>query len=279
MTPHPEGQWNEFARRWALHGPPLRPSPLDVEHYQAAVDALAARRPIRSAVILGVTPELHGLRWPSGTALCAVDRSAEMIAAVWPGPADAARLGDWTAPLLPAASVDLVLCDGGLHLLDADHGQPALVAELARSVAPGGRVVFRLFARPAPTDVPETTGAVLAALAAGAIADMNELKIRLGHALTPDAATGVALATVWQALHAAIGDRDAFFARLGWSPAAVAVIDLYRDSPVRYHFTTVDEAIDRFCGGPAPAFRLVEASPPAQRLGERCVHLCLERCP
>lgn len=268
-----QGQWNGIAGRWDMHGPPLRPSPKDVALYQQAVNDIAPR-PTNRALILGVTPELYGLRWPDGVVLKALDRSSEMIDTVWPGNPDQAILGDWGASVFEPASLDFVVCDGGLHLLDYPAGQTALADELANVVLPGGHVVFRLFLPPERRESPDQ---VLAELITGKIRDMNCLKLRLGHAMCGSPEEGVKLGDVWQFLHAHLGDRDAFFTQLGWDHRRVAVIDLYRDSPARYHFADLETVKAVFGADRHAPFEVVDIQAPDQLMGDQCVHLRLRR--
>ena len=268
-----QGQWDSLAARWERHGPPLRPGPLDVALYQRAVDQLG-QRPGVPALILGVTPEIYRLRWPEGTELRALDRSREMIDTVWPGRPEQAIEGEWGAPNFEPGSFDIVLCDGGLHLLDYPAGQSELVQQLARIVIPGGQVVFRLFLPPERREDPEQ---VIADLAAGQIRDMNCLKIRLMQAMTSSPVEGVMLDDVWQFLHTRIGDRESFFANLGWDSHRVAVIDLYRGSQARYHFADLDSVKALFGTDRATPFRRIDVTAPAHMMGDRCRHLRLER--
>ena len=263
-----------MATAWDLYGPPLRPSVLDVETYQAAVDAFAARRPLKEALILGVTPELCGLNWPEGTHLRALDRSPEMIETVWPGNTEMVIRGEWSTSGLPTAGIDLVFCDGGLHLLNYPTGQAALVAELTRIIAPGGEAVFRLFLPPLVTEAPDD---FVSALKRGEIADMNTLKLRLAHALTRTSEEGVALTAIWHFLHQRVPDHAAFFQRLGWSSGQAATFDFYRDSQAIYHFAPLERVLALFGTDRGMPFRVIDLTSPDQPMGEQCVHLRLER--
>lgn len=272
-----EGQWNQMARMWDRHGPPLRPSALDVERYQDAVDALAEQMPITTAVILGVTPEIQELAWPEGTQVVGCDRSPSMIEAVWRGQREDAVLGQWTDPLFAPASVQIVMCDGGLHLLGYPDGQERLVAQLARMLVPGGRAVFRLFLPPDPCPSPDE---VLDRLEDGAIASMSELKLALGHAMTSHAAQGVSLDAIWHRLHERIGfeERERFFGLLDWSRREYEVIDLYQASPVHYHFASLEEVLWLFCGKAMEGdFRLCSVSAASPDTWLPCRHLTVER--
>ena len=132
-------QWSQVARSWLQLGSPLRPTLEDVGFYQDAIAGWCANHPGRAprGLILGVTPELYGLDWPDAGLLRAVDRTIELIEHVWPGKREQVLHCEWRHAGLPKASSDIVLCDGGLHLLDYPDGQQQLAARLAEWLTPG----------------------------------------------------------------------------------------------------------------------------------------------
>ncbi len=202
--PLPQGQWPVVAGNWKQLGSPLRPVAEDVAFFERALREWCAAHPGAKprALILGVTPELYRLPWPDPALVRAADRTPAMIAHIWPGPAAHVIQADWRELPLPDASLDVVVCDGGLHLLDYPQGQSQLARTLARLIAPGGLFVVRLFV---PPPQPEGAPEVLGALLAGRIPDLNCLKLRLGMALQRSPATGVALHAVWQIAAASRG--------------------------------------------------------------------------
>jgi len=234
--------WREISRHWAQVGSPLRPSPADV-----AIIAEVARgwshvhgRAPR-VLILGVTPELCRLPWPEGSVVRALDRSVDMVKAVWPGEPAAATCGDWLAldRFFPPASFDLICCDGGLGMLSHPAGQQSLARLMKEVLAPGGRVLLRLFVPPQERETPE---AVLSDLRCGRVANMNVLKLRLLHALTPDLVTGVRLGEVYRRLIADEPDFEDLAARTGWPLEHIAAIGSYRGSDDRYHLVDAVQA-------------------------------------
>jgi hypothetical protein len=78
--------WSHHSQQWPLLGAPLRPSPADVRVFERwARSACPDGGPSpRLALLLGVTPECARMGWPEGIELTAVNRSPEMIDAVWP---------------------------------------------------------------------------------------------------------------------------------------------------------------------------------------------------
>ena len=242
-SPDPSNHWRTIALRWAEIGAPLRPVPEDVK--LVADEALAwtknnGRAP--RVLILGVTPELCRLDWPKGTSVCAVDQSPDMIRAVWPGDPAQVTTSNWldVGSVHASGLFDIVVCDGGLHLLPYPDGQSQLSQVIAKLLTPKGLAIFRLFALP---KVSESIAQVLAALANGKITDMNRLKLRVGMALQKDSTTGACLGDVWNCIAAVEPDLAALARRLGWRREHAEALVSYRDSSNRYYFSTPQAAI------------------------------------
>ncbi len=267
--------WPEVAHRWKQIGPPLRPVAEDVGAFERAVLSFALEKGPPRALILGVTPELYSLAWPVGSDVRAVDHTPAMIDVVWPGPREAVSCAEWTALPFSDASRDVALCDGGLHLLSYPAGQRLLASELERVLSPGGLFAIRLFLPPVKRESKEQ---VLADFMAGRVANLNELKLRLGPALTESAESGVELDRVYRAVHALAPDLEQLAERLGWDLEHLRAIETYRGSRVRYHFVTLDEVTGIFCAGGA-GFELVSRHEPGYALGERCPIIVLRRKP
>jgi SAM-dependent methyltransferase len=260
------GHWPELARRWEQVGPPLRPSTEDLAAYTAAISGWARDHGPPRGLILGVTPELYRLQWPAGADVLAIDHTQDMIDALWPGSRDAVVCADWMEMPLQTGSRDIVLCDGGLHLLSFPHGQCRIVRELHRVLCSNGLCIFRLYVPPPQCEAPED---VLEDLLAGRISNLNILKLRLGMALQQDVAQGVQLASVWDAVHSRAPDFHALAARLGWPTEHLMAINTYRDCPSHYHFSNVAQVRVLFCEDPG-GFELESIHAPAYELGERC---------
>ena len=267
------GQWAKVARNWKLHGPPLRPSLEDLRFSEEAVGAWRGQGSPPRVLLLGVTPELYRLSWKRGTDFLAVDHTMEVIEAVWPGPRAAVRCEDWLEMKLPAASRDIVLCDGGMNLLAYPAEQRRLASILRTVIAEEGLCILRLFVRPAER---ETRDAVLADLMAGRIANMNVLKLRLWAALQESPSQGVELDTVWRTVQGAAGNLEELASRLGWSLEETLFINAYRGSTNRYWIGTVDEVAKIFCqdvGG----FELTNTRVPSYEGGRQCPTVVLRR--
>ena len=189
-----------------------------------------------------------------------------VIAAIYPraaAPATAAAVqADWRALPVAARAIDLAVGDGVLSVLRFPDDYRALAEELARVLAPGGRVALRLFA--APTE-PESLAVVAAALAAGTIGSFHALKWRVAMAIQP-ADRNVAVVDIGRAVEAVCGDRAALAARTGWPLPVIAAIDGYRGSRLTYSFPTRAEVR----GALGEALAAVDEVVPSYELGARC---------
>lgn len=276
--PGHEGQWPRIARNWRHIGPPLRPSGEDVTAFGRLIADWTHENPgdVPRGLILGVTPELHDLPWPDRERLHAADHTPEMITYVWPGAAERALRCDWRHIPLANGSVDIAMCDGGLHLVPGEGGQTQLASHLARLVAAGGLVAFRLFL---PPERREPVEAVLEDLLDGRIANLNQLKLRLGCALMESSEKGVALRDVWSCLDQLAGADgwQGLSARLGWDQDHLAAIDSYRDSPARYHFVSEEQAIALFTEATGGAFILERTTRPDYPMGGLCPTVVFRR--
>ena len=270
------GQWPKAAFFWSQIGAPLRPVPEDVQICNHAIQEWYQQNQNQKlrALILGVTPEFFHLQWPSDTSLFAIDRTEAMIDHVWPGSKDSAILANWLEMPFQQASRDMVLCDGGLHLLSYPDEQIKLAQNLANILTPQGYVIFRLFVPPIHK---ENSRDVLSELLEGKIPNLNFLKLRLGMALQQNPKEGTALASVWQALAELEPNQEKFSERLGWSLDHFSAINAYHDSQARYHFVSVEEACEVFCKSTKGAFSMQQLVYPKYPMGSQCPTFILRR--
>ena len=264
--------WPLMAHYWRQIGPPLRPAKEDLTRYQRCADEWIAAHGSPRILLLGVTPEIYGLRWPKGHDFVAVDQTRTMIDYVWLGRRNQMVKADWLDLPLPSASRDLVFCDGGLHLLEYPSAQLLLVDRLHDVIAPGGRCFFRLFVAPVAQESPDK---VLNDLFAGRIPNLNVLKLRLGMALQESAEAGIEVRQIWRTLWEQASGWDELAARLGWPAEHLRPIEAYKNSESRYHFISEDQAIDLFCG--RGRFVSVGSHRSEYLLGERCPIVVFER--
>jgi len=264
--------WNDHARQWQKLGPPLRPGVGDVllaEKLVAEASGTSGGAPFQ-AILLGVTPELAVMHWPSGTRLLAIDRCQDMIQKVWPRcPAPATVVcADWRTLPVSDATVDVVLGDGCYTQLENPEAYKAVSAEVMRALKPTGRFIMRFFVQPDRAESPE---AVFTDLENGRIGNFHILKWRLAMSLQECFAVGVRLGDIWEAWHAEGIDADALSQRMNWPLNAVASIDAYRNVDTRYTFPTLAEL--RACLSDYFAER--SCFFPDYELGDRCPTLTL----
>jgi len=259
--------WNQHARQWRWIASPLRPAPKDIAFAERAVKGWHGKNrvPAVNASLLGVTPEIALMQWPTGTRLNAVDRSQPMIDGVWPGDTATrnARCAEWSDLPLPPASQHIVIGDGCFVLLAYPDAYRAVVGEVRRVLRDDGLFIMRFFTRPVK---PEPAAKVFDDLHGGRIGNFHVFKWRLAMALHGELEQGVRLAVVWDAWHAAVPEPESLAARLGWPREAVHTIDNYRGVATRYTFPTLTEARSAF----ASAFIEIENFFPRYELGERC---------
>lgn len=260
-------RWDNYARDWHLVAAPLRPSAEDLAIYERAIGGWQAghARPAR-ALLLGVTPEIATMRWPSGTQLLAVDRSGGMIEHVWPAgtaPHGAAVRGDWLKLPLRDASRDVAVGDNPFTRHRYPQGHREMLASLRRVVSPDGLLVLRYFCAP---DEPERASQVFADLHAGRIGNFHIFKWRLAMALQPSLDEGVPWGAVWDAWHAEVRDPEGLMRTRGWPIELLRTIEVNRGSADRVTFPTYAE-VQAVLG---EAFEPVQRIVPRYELGERC---------
>jgi SAM-dependent methyltransferase len=257
--------WNEYHRRWSRLSAPLRPDADIVRGFQNIVRGHDER-----VLLLGVTPELAHI----GKTLWAIDRSAAMIAHIWPGDTTRAHAqeANWLHPPFGDRSFTAIIGDGSLSAVNWPQDYRTLLAEAVRLLEPGGVVALRLFKTP---DEAETRDALRADTLAGKCRSFHAFKWRLAMAVVTETGDpNIAVTDIRAAFDAMFPDRDALSAATGWSREDIDTIDVYANSPDVYSFPTfaqLRETIpDAFGNVRLQACGLYP-------LAERCPLLVLER--
>lgn len=267
-----------MAAAWNHLAPPLRPCEADLRVTQHHMEAYASSRtgPIR-VLLLGVTPEIALLSWPTATQLLAVEHCPEMIRLVWPGDVPQHRravCGDWLSISQPNQSLDIVLGDGSFISLAFPDELEQLAGSLREMMMPEGLLIVRFFVLPAE---PETPAQVFRDLLGGRISSFHVFKFRLAMSLQEDPRDGVRLGDVWDAWTDAEIDRAALPAGPGWSSEEIATIALYRAKDVKLFFAdlpSIQEILERH------GFEQERLSFPQYEMADRCptgVYRCLPR--
>ena len=257
--------WTSFQRAFSLMRPPLRPDADVVEAFRELTRDCA-----EPMLLLGVTPELADL----SNNLTAIDRTQDMIDAVWPGDTRQRRamVGNWLKLRLPCASFASVVCDGGALAFPYPGLPTKLMREVANVLIPGGRFVTRVYSAP---DVGETLEAVAAACERSEVGSVHALKWRIAMAIAHErGGPNVPVVDIRDTFERWFPDRAALVAKTGWPRDEVDTIDSYAGSNATYGFATRGQILEIVPPEFANA-RFVEAG--SYELAERCPLLVLER--
>ena len=251
-----ERGYSDLHKRWARSRSPLRPNAEVV----ASIEALIAPHP-GPCLLLGVTPELATMGQP----LVAIDWSAAMIRAVWPGNAPGRKVlqADWMDMPFAPGSFAAAIGDGVSNMLRWPDDYSRVVERLGAVLSPGGGIVMRCFTCP---DEPDDLAHIEAQLPSG----FHAFKWKLAMAVAQAAGdANVAMTSVWLAFERLFPDRGHLSRATGWSLAVIAEIDDYQHSPHVKSFPTRAQIQDLF-----PAARLVESG--TYELAERCPLLVID---
>lgn len=95
-------------------------------------------------------------------------------------------------------------------------------------------------------------------------------------AMQANAAEGVQLNDVWQAIHQVAPDLNQLANEISWPLEHLLAINAYQGRTATYHFLGVDQVLDIFCAQD-DYFALESIQWPDYELGERCPTMALRR--
>ncbi len=226
--------WQEFHRRWARLKPPLRPNAQVVEALHHALEGKLSH-----VLLLGVTPELANI----GISTVALDKSANMIASVWPGDTQSRRsiLCDWlNMPIQPQFSA--VLGDGSLNVISHEE-YPVLFEKLNFTLLPDARIAIRVFITP---DECETVAELRERTLRGPSGGFHAFKWRLAMAIAAERGNpSTPTALIHKVFEHEFPDRTVLARATGWPEDEIGEIDAYADSSNVYSFPTRQELTKR----------------------------------
>lgn len=172
----------------------------------------------------------------------------------------------WQSLPLPTGCADVVVGDGSLNALPSLTDYRPVLAEAARVLKWGGRLVLRCFVSP---DEPEPLEEIVGDAMAGRIGSMHAFKWRLAMALTGD--DGIPVTTIHAAFQRLLPDRAALAGWTGWPRDSIDTIDAYQDVGTRYTFPTLG-SVSAFA---QPYLRMVAVRYGDYELAERCPTIAL----
>jgi hypothetical protein len=238
-----ESHWGSYAQSWDGQSLPLRPCDDDLLNYQSAVGSAMARATYRRFMILGVTPELYRLGLSRGLKVCAMDRSESMIRSVWPGSPELAIQDDWQSIGRLVRDPSIIVCDGGLHLLDFEQ-QETLARCFQSQALKASTIILRLFLPVAPR---QSSAAILDRFEQGEIPTVSLLKINLWHALDIQENDTTKVRDVWACVHQRSGgDALAYLTLHGQSESAARSFMVYQESSAMYYFQSLQSIQNLF---------------------------------
>lgn len=266
--------WQRHALQWSHVGSPLKPSSHDGELMlnSLAPSILSQTSPFHVA-ILGVTPEIINLPWPSHVELLAFDHSATMIENVW-CPSQIVKStvfqNDWRNLPLSDSSIDAAVGDGSLNVLPEISYCLELLHELHRVLKRNGSFVIRCFIRP---EKHETISDIRSMLQSGFIGSFHALKWRLAMSLASVENGCVVVSDIHSAFKMLFPDRKYLSESTGWPLMEINTIDAYKNSSTRYLFPTLIE-LESHCQS---YFDLKQIKYSNYELSDRCPTLILNR--
>ncbi len=261
--------WSSNLAHWHNIKSPLRPSIIDTAIFADLAKNSSLNNGCASTILmLGVTPEIASINWPSAATLIAVDNNLTMIKGLWQTnprriKQSAVINGDWLHLPLADSSIDLVIGDGSFNVQNSSDKYPIFNQEIKRVLKADGILILRHFIRPV---VQESLHSIFSELRHGAIGNFHIFKWRLAMALQPSLASGVCLNSIWQTWDNAQINPETLAAELGWPIDEINTINHHAGKKLNFTFPTLQEI--RLSA--KPYFSEVSCNFPDYELGERC---------
>lgn len=260
-----ESVWGGDKDLWPVMPEPLVPSRTDLELYRRACPAELLREDATPRIlVLGVTPPLVDLGWPSGAELHAVDYDEVMISALWM-PRDGAQvhLGRWQEMPLPDDYFDLVVGDCSFNALPAIADYDDVLREVARVAKPSAPLVSRFFMQ----SVPPPTLSWIAAEVPNELLHLRAASKRVLVALAcAEADGGLHMPTVPDCIRREWGDYEEFLLALGGPREDYELSKSVFSFDHRLNYPTERDIRQRF----QPYFNDISFAYPDYDVGQNC---------
>ena len=223
--------WQDYQKRWHLLEAPLRPN-------QEVVDAIIAAVGERSAsvLLLGVTPELV----EPFECLTAVDKSAEMIGALWhpQKSTQVVRHANWLAMDDTFGSYSAVVGDCSINALQSTDEITTLLCNVHDRLLDDGVFACRVFERP---DEPITDEDLRLNIDSGVHGNFHAFKWQIAMGLAEQSGSSVKAADILARFNRLFPDRESIAEQTGWSIDVINTIDVYEHSDIALCFPSRQE--------------------------------------
>jgi SAM-dependent methyltransferase len=268
--------WNYALEVFKHLGSPLRPEPTEISFMQQQVRHWVAAHPGRrpsAALVLGVTEEIVAMQWPDAVAVTAVDESASMIGAFWPGDIPGRRKlirGNWFDFPAEAQSFDLILGDGVFNIPDFPLGYAKLAQRIHSLLRPEGVMIVRVFTQLENKETPED---IIAEIKSTAHFDYWSMRYRFITSLQTSVQTGIYSGTLPtnRALEKYGVSADEFIARTNHKPIPMPDLPPEGMEGLQINFPTENQFAETL----AALFQVTQVGYGQHPLARRCPIYCL----
>ena len=233
--------WERHSIQWRHIGVPLKPSDSDSNFMLESITHLIGNCSNRFVVgVLGVTPEVIQLKWPSQVDVEAFDHSSGMIDSVWqPNVNNPSRVTHafWQTLPIENESLDAIVGDGSFNVLLSLGTYIEVLTELHRTLKPNANIIVRCFIRPLVTEKIE---AIIKDVNNNKIESFHALKWRIAMMLADNNKSTVAVNEIYACFERHFKDRNELMKKSSWLPDVINTINAYKNSPTIYTFPTLD---------------------------------------
>ncbi len=271
-----QNHWNKHAANWNSVGAPLKPCSADIKNFEKVVSRYSLENPDThnlSVLLLGVTPEITNMVWPSNTHLLAVDHMMDMVKHVWTGNSKIkanAICSDWVKLPLQQKWADIIIGDGCFTLLDYPNQYLQALHSLKMVMADGAYLALRLFVQ---ARKPETSNVVFNDLYKGKIANFHVFKWRLAMSMQRAISQGVCVGDIWERWNQEGKSNKNLAQQLNWPIDEINTINTYKNSDAIYYYPDVDVIRELFSRDFYEVDNIVEN----YELADRCPLLILKK--
>lgn len=212
--------WREYQKRWHLLEAPLRPNQEVVDEISAVVGEQRS-----NVLLLGVTPELVA-QFPH---LTAVDKSREMIAALWQSQLSTQKVcqANWLTMDDTFNQYSAVIGDCSINVLQSAAEIDVLLSIVQDRLVSNGVFACRVFERPDENITEEDLRRVVAE---GTQGNFHAFKWQIAMSLAGEFGARVKAVDILARFNQLFPDRQKIAEVTGWETDVIDTIDVYEHS-------------------------------------------------